>query len=140
MLEKLKEINRNVSTEKAASGLTILALLHLINVFAFYYKTKLNLANPLIPKYLAFELFEPYAVKGIILTIGILIATFLKLFKQNLLVILVCILIIAFYYLTSFEPSFAEYKKKKMALWKFNSNLFVMESRFSAKFIFVSVI
>jgi hypothetical protein len=111
MLEKLKEINRNVSTEKAASGLTILALLHLINVFTFYYKTKLNLANPLIPKYLAFELFEPYAVKGIILTIGILIATFLKLFKQNLLVILVCILIIAFYYLTSFEPSFAEYQK-----------------------------
>lgn len=111
MLEKLKEINRNVSTKKAASGLTILALLHLINVFAFYYKTKLNLANPLIPKYLAFELFEPYAVKGIILTIGILIATFLKLFKQNLLVILVCTLIIALYYFTSFQPNFAEYQK-----------------------------
>ena len=111
MLEKLKEINRNVSTEKTASILIILALLHLINVFAFYYKTKLNLANPLIPKYLAFELFEPYAVKGIILTIGILIASFLKFFKQNLIVILVCAMIILLYYLTSFEPSFAEYQK-----------------------------
>ena len=111
MLEKLKEINRNVSTEKTASILIILALLHLINVFAFYYKTKLNLANPLIPKYLAFELFEPYAVKGIILTIGILIASFLKFFKQNLIVILVCAIIILLYYLTSFEPSFAEYQK-----------------------------
>ena len=40
MLEKLKEINRNASTEKTASVLIILALLHLINVFAFYYKTK----------------------------------------------------------------------------------------------------
>jgi|GEM_PF-3515573 len=111
MLEKLKEINRNVSAEKTASYLIIFALLHLINVFAFYYKTKLNLANPLIPKYLAFELFEPYAVKGIILTIGISIATFLKLFKQNLLVILVCTLIIALYYFTSFQPNFSEYQK-----------------------------
>jgi hypothetical protein len=111
MLEKLKEINRNVNTENTASALIILALFHLINIFAFYYKTKLNLANPLIPKYLAFELFEPYAVKGIILTIGILIATFLKLFKQNLFIILVCTVIIASYYLTSFEPSFAEYQK-----------------------------
>ena len=111
MLEKLKEINRNSNTEKTASFLIILALLHLINVFAFYYKTKLNLANPLIPKYLAFELFEPYAVKGIILTIGILIASFLKFFKQNLIVILVCAMIILLYYLTSFEPSFAEYQK-----------------------------
>ncbi|MEY2922151.1 MAG: hypothetical protein RL108_773 [Bacteroidota bacterium] len=111
MFEKLKEINRNLSTEKTASGIIIFALFHLINVFAFYYKTKLNLANPLIPKYLAFELFEPYAVKGGILTIGIFIAMFLKLFKQNLLVILVCTIIIALYYLTSFEPNFTEYQK-----------------------------
>ena len=111
MLEKLKEINRNVSTEKTASGLIILALLHLINVFAFYYKTKLEIVNPLIPKYLAYELFEPYAVKGIILTIGILVATLLKFFKQNLLVILVCAIIIALYYFTSFEPNFTEYQK-----------------------------
>jgi hypothetical protein len=108
MLEKLKEINRNISIEKTSNSLIMLALLHLLNIFAFYYKTKLNLINPLIPKYLAFELFEPYAIKGVILTIGISIATFLKFFKQNLLIILVCIILFAMYYLTSFEPSFAE--------------------------------
>ncbi|MEN9929508.1 MAG: hypothetical protein RLZZ231_1429, partial [Bacteroidota bacterium] len=62
MLEKLKEINRNISIEKTSNSLIMLALLHLLNIFAFYYKTKLNLINPLIPKYLAFELFEPYAI------------------------------------------------------------------------------
>ena len=111
MLEKLKEINRNASTEKAASGLIILALLHLINVFAFYYKTKLDLVNPLIPKDLAFELFEPYAVKGTILTIGLLIATFLKFFKQNLIVIIICFIAIALYHFTRFEPNFTAYQK-----------------------------
>lgn len=111
MLKRLKEINSNVNTAKTANGLITLALLHLLYVFAFYYKTKLNLANPLIPKYLAFELFEPYVVKGIILTIGVLLASFFKFFKQNLMVILVCAMIIVLYYFTSFEPNFTEYQK-----------------------------
>ena len=70
MLEKLKEINRNVSVEKTSSGLIILAFFYLLSVFAYYYKTKLEIVNPLIPKYLAYELFEPFAFKGTILTIG----------------------------------------------------------------------
>ena len=110
MLEKLKEINRNVSTEKTSSGLIILALFYLVSVFAFYYKTKLEIVNPLIPKYLAYELFEPYAVKGIILTIGLLLATTLKFLKQNLIAILVCVVVIALYHLTIFEPNFTAYQ------------------------------
>jgi uncharacterized membrane protein len=111
MLEKLKEINRNVSTEKTSSGLIILALFYLVSVFAFYYKTKLEIVNPLIPKYLAYELFEPYAVKGIILTIGLLLATTLKFLKQNLIAILVCVVVITLYHLTTFEPNFTAYQK-----------------------------
>lgn len=110
MQEKLKEINRNSSTEKASIVLILLGFIHLICVFTFYYKTKFNLENPLIPKYLAFELFEPYAVKGIILTLGLFLATILKFFKQNLAVLIICIIIIALYYLTSFHPDFTAYQ------------------------------
>lgn len=111
MLEKLKEINRKSNVEKVSSILIILALVHLLNVFAFYYKTKFNLENPLIPKYLAFELFEPYAVKGLILIIGLLIATLSKFLKQNLIAIIICTIAFVLYYLTSFEPNFTAYQK-----------------------------
>ena len=111
MLEKLKEINRKSIVEKTLNILIILVLLLLLNVFAVYYSTKLNLTNPLIPKYLAFEIFNPYATKGIILTFGLLIAITLKFFKQNLIAIIICFLVIALYYFTSFEPNFTEYQK-----------------------------
>ncbi len=99
-IEKLKEINRNVSVEKTSSGLIILAFFYLLSVFAYYYKTKLEIVNPLIPKYLAYELFEPFAFKGTILTIGLLLASTLKFLKQNLIAILVCVIIVALYHLT----------------------------------------
>ena len=111
MLEKLKEINRKSNVEKISNVLITLALLLLVNVFAVYYSTKLNLTNPLITKYLAFEIFAPYAVKGFILTLGLLIATSLKFFKQNLIAIVICLLVIALYYFTNFEPNFARYQK-----------------------------
>lgn len=111
MFKKLKEINSKSSIEKISKVLIIVAILHLLNVFAVYYSTKLNLSNPLIPKYLAFEIFNPYAKKGFILTFGLLVATFAKFLKQNLIVITICILIIVLYYLTSFKPNFDEYPK-----------------------------
>ena len=111
MVEKLKLINRKKSVERISNFLIFLPILLLISIFANYYSTKLNLSNPLIPKYLAFEIFAPYALKGTILTIGILLVTALKIFKQNLIAILICVIIIALYYLTSFEPNFAEYPK-----------------------------
>lgn len=110
MFEKLNLINRQKNIEIIASVLILVAIILLLNVFAVYYSTKLNLSNPLIPKCLAFEIFEPYALKGIILTIGLLIATILKLFKQHLIVILICLLIIALYYLTRFEANLTEYQ------------------------------
>ena len=87
-----------------------MALLHLLNVFIFYFQTKLNFQNPLLPKYLAYEIFEPYAIKGIILTLGITTVTILKFFKLNLIIILICVLLIVLYYFTSFEPKFVEYQ------------------------------
>ena len=111
ILEKLKEINQKRSVEKTSNVLILLVIILLLNIFAVYYSTKLNLTNPLIPKYLAFEIFDPYAAKGIILTFGILIATTLKFFKQNLITIIVCLVVIALYYFTSFEPNFTEYQK-----------------------------
>ena len=106
MLEKLKEVNRNRSTEITAKILIVLTIFHLLSVFCVYYKTKLNITNPLIPKYLVYGIFEPYIPKGIILTIGLLIATILKFVKQNLIAIVVCLIVILAYHLTSFKPNF----------------------------------
>jgi hypothetical protein len=111
MLEKLKEINRKSRVEKISNVLILFIILLLLNIFAVYYSTKLNLDNPLIPQHLTFEIFDPYAVKGFILTFGLLIATSLKFFKQNLIAIVMCVLVIVLYYFTSFEPNFTEYKK-----------------------------
>ena len=106
MLEKLKELNRNKSTEITAKVLIVFVIFHLLSVFCVYYKTKLNLTNPLIPKYLLYGIFEPYVPKGFILTIGLLIATILKFVKQNLITILICVIVIIAYHVTSFEANF----------------------------------
>ena len=107
MLEKLKEVNRNRSTEITAKVLIVLTILYLLSIFCVYFQTKLNLTNPLIPKYLITGIFDPYATKGIILTIGLLVATILQFFKQNLITILVCVIALTLYYITTFEANFA---------------------------------
>lgn len=105
MLEKLREVNRSRSTEIAAKVLIVLTIIYLLSVFCFYFQTKLNITNPLIPKYLITYVFDPYAFKGLILTIGLLIAVILKFVKQNLPVIIVCAIVIMLYHLTSFIPN-----------------------------------
>ncbi len=111
MLEKLKEINRKSIVSKSLNVFILLLILHLIFIFTVYYSTKFNYSNPLIPTYLVFEVFAPFAEKGMILSIGLLMIIALKNFKQNLLAIVICLIIIALYYFTSFEPNFTEYQK-----------------------------
>ena len=111
MFEKLNEINKKKNFEKIANTFLIILIFHLLFVFAIYYSTKFNMSNPLIPKYLAFEIFAPYAEKGLIITFGLLIATILKFLNQHLIMILICLLVIAVYYFTSFEPNFTAYQK-----------------------------
>lgn len=111
MLTKLNVINNKKSIARISNCLIILLILHLLFIFLIYCTTKLNYKNPLIPKYLAFEVFAPYAQKGLIITFGLLIVMSLKFFKQNLLIIIICSILIALYYFTSFEPDFSEYQK-----------------------------
>nr|WP_294923359.1 hypothetical protein [uncultured Flavobacterium sp.] len=111
MLEKLKEINYRKSIIRTSNCLIILLLLHLLFIFMTYYSIKFNFANPLLPKLLAIEVFAPYAQKGLIIMVGLLIAMPLKFFKQNLFAVIIYLVLIALYYLTSFEPNFAEYQK-----------------------------
>jgi hypothetical protein len=111
MFNKLNEINKKKNIEKIANAFMLILIFHLLFIFTIYYSTKFNFQNPLIPKYLAFEVFAPYAQKGLIITLGLLIVTILKFLRQNLIIILICLLIIAIYYLTSFEPNFADYQK-----------------------------
>lgn len=110
MFKKLKEINQKNNIERISGILVIVAMILLLNVFTVYYKTKLNLTNPLIPKYLIDGVFAPYALKGIILSCGILAATILKFFRQNLAAIIFCAIAIILYYFTSFEPDFSDYQ------------------------------
>lgn len=111
MLEKLKEINNKKSIIRTSNCVIILLLLHLLFIFMIYGSTNLIYNNPLIPKHLAFEIFAPYAQKGFIITAGLLIAMPLKFFKQNLFAVIICLVLIALYYLTNFKPNFAEYQK-----------------------------
>lgn len=111
MLTKLNAINNKKSIARISNCLIILLILHLLFIFIIYCSVKLSYRNPLIPKYLAFEVFAPYAEKGLMITIGLLTIMTLKFFKQNLLTIIICLIIIALYYFTSFEPDFTEYQK-----------------------------
>lgn len=111
MPEKLKEINNKKSVARISNCLIIILILHLLFIFLIYCSVKLSYSNPLIPKYLAFEVFAPYAQKGLMITAGLLIVMPLKFFKQNLFVIIICLVVISLYYLTNFEPNFAEYQK-----------------------------
>jgi hypothetical protein len=111
MSQKLNQINNSKRVFQISNWLIILLILHLLFIFLIYYTTKLNYKNPLIPKYLAFEVFAPYAQKGLIITFGLLIVMPLKFLKQNLLIIIICSILIALYYFTSFEPDFSEYQK-----------------------------
>jgi hypothetical protein len=111
MFEKLQVINSKKSIERISNIFLIFLIFHLLFVFAVYNSTKFNFNNPLLPKYLAFEVFAPYAEKGLIISFGLLITTILKFFKQNLFIIIICLIIILVYYFTGFEPNFTEYKK-----------------------------
>lgn len=110
-MTKIKELNNSENLEKASKILILISIFLLITIFAKYYQTKMNLQNPLIPKYLAFEIFNPYSQKGFILTVGLFFSLSAKFLKQNIISVIICIIIIAIYFLTSFEPNFTEYNK-----------------------------
>ena len=111
MLKKLIEINKKIGFEKIANAFLLILIFHLLFVFAIYYSTKFNFQNPLIPKIIGLEIFAPYAQKGLIITFGLLISTIFKFLKQDLFVILICLIVISFYYFTSFEADFSAYQK-----------------------------
>lgn len=111
MLEKLNLLNNKKQTIILANALILLLIFHLLYIFSVYYSTKFNFNNPLIPKYLAFEVFAPFAKKGLFITLGLLLILPLKFFKQNFFVAVLCIITFVIYYLTSFEPDFSEFQK-----------------------------
>jgi hypothetical protein len=74
-----------------------LIMLFLIATFAQFYSIKLNFTNPLIPESLVKIFLEPYLIKGIILTTGIIGVFTLKYFKYNLLALILSIILIVYY-------------------------------------------
>lgn len=62
---------------------------------------KQNLDNPLIPKDLIVLAFEPHALKGGILSIGLFVILIFKAFGQNLIVIIVAIILLIWYLISA---------------------------------------
>lgn len=111
MIKKLNEVNKSATTEMISKILILVVTFLLITIFAIYFSTKMSYKNPLIPKFLAFEVFYPYSQKGFILSIGLFFALISKFLKQNLIAVIICLIIISIYLFTSFEPNFTEYNK-----------------------------
>ena len=109
MIKKLNAINESTKIKMIYKALILIVNLLLISIFAIYFSTKMNFANPLIPKFLAFEVFYPYSQKGLVLAIGLFFALVSKFLKQNLITIIICIIVILIYCVSSFQPNFTEY-------------------------------
>lgn len=109
MKKKIIELNKSNKIDKISIGIILVINLFLVSIFAQYYSTKLNLTNPLIPKYLAFEIFEPYALKGFITSIGLLFTLILRFLKQNLFSLIIGIIIICIYIFTNSIPDYSQY-------------------------------
>lgn len=82
-MSKLENLNnQKLFRMLAIAGIIYINIL-LIIIFSSYFQTKANLTNPLIPKQLIDISFEQNAVKGMILSSGLLILLVLKFAKQN---------------------------------------------------------
>ena len=100
-MNKLIEVNQLKSTNIISIVLILYINILMVSIFAQYYTNKFNLENPLIPRELVTVMFEPYAKKGFILASGLPIILILKFIKQNLLVIIGALILIAAYYFTN---------------------------------------
>ena len=85
---KLKEINE-LQLSKIFSIISIpMICMMILFLISDYYRMRMNFQNPLIPESLVSYASKPYMIKGIILTLGLILIVSLKIAKQNLLVIL----------------------------------------------------
>ena len=107
---KLNELNeKRITNVFAILSLLYLNLL-LISIFAEYFYTSLSLTNPLLPESLINIVFEPYAKKGLIISLGFPIVLLLKFAKKNLLAILGVIFIVALYFSVNHVIEFPKVK------------------------------
>ena len=85
------EPRENLNDKKTIKILSIATILYinvlLIFIFAAYFRNKMNLTNPLIPKNLVDLSFEKYALKGLILSCGLPVLFLLKFWKKNFAVV-----------------------------------------------------
>lgn len=101
IINKLNRINELKLIKGIGIGLILYINLLFISIFAQYYSDKLIFENPFIPKENIFLMFEPYAKKGFILSMGFPVILILKFIRQNFLVIITAMMIILAYYLTN---------------------------------------
>ena len=80
MFDKLRYLNENKRVIKASKVLLLLSIGLLFFVFVSFKQTEYNLASPLVPDYLVYEIFKSLALGGLVLCF---ITFFSYLFQMN---------------------------------------------------------
>ncbi|MBD0725924.1 hypothetical protein B6A10_12105 [Flavobacterium sp. L1I52] len=94
---KIEKYNQSKTIKITTCIFVILILVFIISTFARYYSTKLNLTNPLIPKYLVEMSIRPFLKKGIILISGLFGVLALSFLKKNLLAFILGLIVITYF-------------------------------------------
>jgi len=94
---KFEKYNQSKKIKVATYISIVIILFFLFITYLRYNSTKLNLTNPLIPKYLVEISIRPFIIKGIILISGLLGIIILTYVKKNLFALILAIVIILYY-------------------------------------------
>ncbi len=100
LLQGISNANKLTAINVLAFGLIVVIHILLISVFVKYFQIKSGLNNPLIPRSIIDYSFQPYALKGLILSFGLPVILLLKHMKQNILVVIGGITILVTYAFT----------------------------------------
>lgn len=95
MHPRITQLKQSERTRILASTFLFIDCAALIWIFASYYRTRWNLSNPLIPKELADYAFWPFALKGLILSVGLPLALAFRLSGQNVASVVVSLISLA---------------------------------------------
>jgi hypothetical protein len=80
-MKKLLLLNPNL-IQKLINISLLIIVLRIVIIFSMYFQTKRSLDNPLIPESLINLVFEPYAFKGLLLSIGLVISLIFRMTKR----------------------------------------------------------
>lgn len=60
----------------------VLLSLSILGHFITFFQTKYNLISPIIPQYIICEAYEPFALGGLLISIGLFISVIFRIYKK----------------------------------------------------------